>query len=466
MKSNDNFEQKKEHFIRSPFKENESTFNQPIKGFSKLSKLSKIDKITEQYFDSPEIAKNELIKYWHKDEKTQKTIDEFSENTLSNFLFPFGVVPNVKINNKILCVPMVIEESSVVAASAKAANFWLNRGGFKVEVLGVKKIGQVHFIWNGDSNKLASFFNEKKSILLESIEGLNANMKKRGGGLLDLKLIDRTQDELGYYQLFGEFDTCDAMGANFINSLLETLGRTWKDLILAEESFLENERDVQIILCILSNYTPECLVKATVDCSLEELEDPSLEMSAEEFASKFARAIRISKIDVTRATTHNKGIFNGIDAVVIATGNDFRAVEACGHTYAARDGQYRGLSNVEIKDGRFIFSLELPLSVGSIGGLTALHPMAKFSLQLLGNPGAQDLMKIIATIGLAQNFAAVRSLVTSGIQKGHMKMHLMNILNHLEACEVEREKAKLHFENEIITFKSVREFIASLRNYI
>jgi hydroxymethylglutaryl-CoA reductase len=185
-----------------------------------------------------------------------------------------------------------------------------------------------------------------------------------------------------------------------------------------------------------------------------------------EFAQKFARAIRISKIDVTRATTHNKGIFNGIDAVVLATGNDFRAVEACGHAYAARDGQYRGLSDVEIVDGKFRFSLEIPLAIGSVGGLTSLHPMARLSLDMLGRPGAAELMKIVASIGLAQNFAAVRSLVTSGIQKGHMKMHLMNILNHLEASEAEREKAKVYFENEVISFKSVREFIAGLRNYV
>lgn len=178
-----------------------------------------------------------------------------------------------------------------------------------------------------------------------------------------------------------------------------------------------------------------------------------------------ASAIRISKIDVTRATTHNKGIFNGIDAVVVATGNDYRAVEACGHAFASRDGKYRGLSNVSINDGIFRFSLELPIAVGTIGGLTSLHPLAKLSLDMLGRPNADELMKIIAVIGLAQNFAAVRSLVTSGIQKGHMKMHLMNILNHLEANESERNLAKTHFENEIISYKAVREFVSTLRNY-
>lgn len=437
-----------------------------LKGFSKLSKIEKLNLIAEEYFSDPASAKIQLKKFWLNDEATQRTIDEFSENTLTNFSFPFGVVPNVKINGQIFCVPMVIEESSVVAASAKAANFWLSRGGFKATVLGVKKVGQVHFIWHGDNSKLQSFFESKIPELLESVTALTSNMNKRGGGILNLSLVDRTKDEPGYYQIKGEFDTRDAMGANFINSILEILGRTFKEMVASENSFNETERDLQVIMAILSNYTPECIVRASVECKISDLNDPSLEMSAEEFAEKFARAIRISKIDVTRATTHNKGIFNGIDAVVLATGNDFRAVEACGHTYASRDGTYRGLSNVDISDGLFRFSLDLPLAVGSVGGLTSLHPMSKLSLEMLGSPGAQDLMKIIATIGLAQNFAAVRSLVTSGIQKGHMKMHLMNILNHLEANDTERTQAKAYFENEVISFKAVRDFLAGLRNYV
>ncbi len=437
----------------------------PVTGFSKLSKLEKIDLIVNHYFANSEYARAEFKRFWHADEKVQKILDEFSENTLTNFPFPMGVVPNVLINNQLYCVPLVIEESSVVAASAKAANFWLTRGGFNAEVISTTKIGQVHFIWNGKNERLENLFQNKKEELMMSVDGLTSNMKNRGGGLIDLKLVDRTSEEAGYFQLFGEFETCDAMGANFINSVLETLAKNWKDMVLAATDLSEDERDLQVIMAILSNYTPNCRVRCTVECAIEDLNDPGFGMPPEEFAQKFARAVRISKIDVTRATTHNKGIFNGIDAVVIATGNDFRAVEACAHAYAARDGQYRGLSDVEIKDGRFKFTLEIPLSIGTVGGLTSLHPIAKLSLGMLGNPNAAELMKIIATIGLAQNFAAVRSLVTSGIQKGHMKMHLMNILNHLEANHTEREAAKSHFENEIISFKGVREFIAKIRKY-
>ncbi|MFA6238675.1 MAG: hydroxymethylglutaryl-CoA reductase [Bacteriovorax sp.] len=438
---------------------------QPMYGFSKLSKFEKIDLIVKNYFSDSDNAKSQFKKYWHSDSTLQKTIDEFSENTVTNFLFPMGVVPNMLINGELFCVPMVIEESSVVAASARSANFWLTRGGFHAEVISTTKVGQVHFIWNGEASKLNQFFDKIKPELIESTKALTSNMENRGGGMTSLSLVDRTQDEPGYYQLLAQFETCDAMGANFINSILEVLGKTLKDKIMTASEFSDSDRELQIVMAILSNYTPDCRVRAFVECPIEDLNDPNFGMCASEFAEKFARAIRISKIDVTRAATHNKGIFNGIDAVVVATGNDYRAVEACGHAYAARDGQYRGLSDVSIKDGMFRMSLELPLSIGTVGGLTSLHPLARLSLDLLGRPAAPDLMKIVACIGLAQNFAAVRSLVTSGIQKGHMKMHLMNILNHLEADANESAAAKHYFENEIISFKAVREFVSDLRNY-
>ncbi len=445
------------------------TKNSPMTGFSKLSKYEKIDLVIKNYFSGSESAKAELKKFWHSDEPIQKSIDEFSENTLTNFLFPFGVVPNVMINDNIYCVPMVIEESSVVAASSKAANFWLTRGGFHAEVLSTTKVGQVHFLWLGDSKKLFNFFEAVKLDLLKSTEGLTHNMQKRNGGLLSLKLVDKTIEEPGYFQLYAEFETVDAMGANFINSVLEQLAKTFKAMISAPNDhncdFSDSERDVQIIMAILSNFTPDCKVRAFVECDIEDMVDANSGMTAQEYVEKFARAIKISKIDVTRATTHNKGIFNGIDAVVIATGNDYRAVEACGHAYAARDGVYRGLSDVSLNNGKFRMTLEIPLAIGTVGGLTSLHPLSRLALDMLGRPNAQELMKIIACIGLAQNFAAVNSLITSGIQKGHMKMHLMNILNHLEANEVERNNAKKHFENEVISFKSVRDYISTSRDY-
>ena len=436
----------------------------PVQGFSKLTKLQKLNHVVESSLHGSEYATNTLKSFWLEDEKLQNTLDEFSENTISNFLFPYGVVPNVEINGKLFNVPMVIEESSVVAAASKSASYWLKRGGFKAEVISTIKLGHVHFMFNGEFEKINNFFKNIKSELLNEVTPLVANMEKRGGGIIDLKLVDKSHLEENYFQIEVEFETCDAMGANFINSVLETFGRVLKDRAARNEDFNEKEKDLQVVMCILTNYTPSCIVRAEVSAPVADLYEESLGMSAEEFATKFKRAIRISKIDKSRATTHNKGIFNGIDAVVLATGNDFRAVEACGHAYASRDGEYRGLSDCSIENGVFKFWLEIPLSVGTVGGLTALHPLAKLSLDMLNKPSARELMGVIAVIGLAQNFGAVRSLVTSGIQKGHMKMHLMNILNHLEATAVERERAKVKFENEIISFNAVREFIAKERS--
>ncbi|OUR97206.1 hydroxymethylglutaryl-CoA reductase, degradative [Halobacteriovorax marinus] len=436
-----------------------------ISGFSKLTKLEKINYLVENYLNGSSFSKEKIQSFWHDNQSEQKVFDDFSENTVTNYFSPYGVVPNFLLNDNLLCVPMVIEESSVVAASAKAAKFWLERGGFKAEVVSTTKVGQVHFIWKGSSDKIIEFFEAQRENLLSEVTPLVQNMEKRGGGVKSLSIKDCTDVEEGYYQLHGEFETCDAMGANFINSVLEAFGKKWEEVVSSEQTFSKVEREIQIVMCILSNYTPDCLVKAWVECDVADLEENGLGMSAEEFAEKFSRAVRIAKNDVNRAVTHNKGIFNGIDAVVLATGNDFRAIEACGHAYAARSGQYRSLSTCQVENGKFKFELEIPLALGTVGGLTSLHPMAKISLDMLGHPKANELMMITAALGLAQNFGAVRSLVTTGIQKGHMKMHLMNILNHLEANDEEREKTKVQFTDQIISFNAVRDFVSGLRNY-
>jgi len=434
-----------------------------ISGFSKLSKRGKLKWIAENFFKDPEAVARELKSYWYVNEQQQKVMDGFSENTISNFHLPFGVAPNLVINGKTYCVPMVIEESSVVAAASSAAKFWMERGGFKAEVLSKVKIGQVHFYWKGrNSEKLKACFKKIVPQLKKEVKDLTANMEKRGGGILDINLKDFTEVEEKYYQIEVKFNTCDSMGANFINSVLEKIATVFIKLIKEEKSFNALEKEVDVIMSILSNYTPECLVRASVECSIEELGGIG-ELTAEAFAHRFYKAVKIAHIDPYRATTHNKGIFNGVDAVVLATGNDFRAIEACGHTYAARDGQYKSLSFCEIKTGVFQFWLDLPLSVGTVGGLTKIHPIAKRSLELLGNPNADELMQIIACTGLAQNFAAIRSLTTTGIQKGHMKMHLLNILNHLEASEKEINLTLVHFENKPVSFSAVRDFLEGLR---
>ena len=436
---------------------------QPISGFSKLSKKDKINWLTEHYLSDSKHAKKILKQYWNDDAELQRLHDEFSENTISNYYMPFGIAPNFLINGQLLAIPMAIEESSVVAAASKAAKFWLDRGGFHTEILGNKKLGHVHFMFEGDKTKLQKFFDETlKEKLFEETQPITANMQKRGGGILSLELIDKTENIAHYFQIEGKFDTRDSMGANFINSCLEQFAKTMESQLAASDLFTPEEKDsLQIVMCILSNFTPENMVRAEVKCKVEDLAEEGI--SAQEFVEKFQRAVRIAEVEPYRATTHNKGIMNGIDAVVIATGNDFRAVEACAHTYAAKDGHYQSLTHCEVKDGIFRFWLDLPIALGTVGGLTSLHPLVKFSLDLLGKPNAQELMGIVAVAGLAQNFAALRSLTTVGIQKGHMKMHLFNILNQLGANQRERDYFTVLFRDKTVTHHAVVEEFNRLR---
>jgi hydroxymethylglutaryl-CoA reductase len=436
-----------------------------VTGFSKFSKNEKINFLVDTFFEGSHQVRDKIESFWHENKTFQQAFDEFSENTVSNFFLPYGVVPNVMINNDIYCVPMVIEESSVVAACAKSAKFWLSRGGFHTEVVSTKKVGQVHFLWHGPRALLEHFFKGLEAKLRKSVEPLVQSMEKRGGGIGEIRLLDKTSEEPGLFQIMADFETCDAMGANFINSILEAFAMKLKEEVQTSSLFSEDQKKIEIVMSILSNYTPECLVKCKVSAKVEDLDHPGLQMTPGVYAERLRMAARIAYLDIYRATTHNKGIMNGIDAVVLATGNDFRAIEACAHAYAARDGQYRGLTQIEIENGVFTFSIELPLALGTVGGLTSLHPLAKISLEILGNPRASNLMEVAACIGLAQNFGALNSLVTSGIQKGHMKMHLFNILNHFEANEQEREDAKKHFSTEVVSVNAVREFLKVLRKY-
>jgi hydroxymethylglutaryl-CoA reductase len=433
-----------------------------IEGYSKLDKTKKLLFIANQSKD-PKAFVEELQSFYHKDPQLQKLFEEISENTISNFYLPFGVAPNFLIDGNFMHIPMVIEESSVVAAASKSAKFWLDKGGFHTEVISSVKVGQVHFSWQGDYNILKETFSLLKKELYKNTENITANMRERGGGITNIELIDRRKDIPYYYQLKASFETIDSMGANFINSCLEEFGTTLKTFIRTHPAFATENKEVEIIMAILSNYTPECRVKAWVETDVNNLDKIDNSLSGIEFAEKFAKAIKIAEVDVFRAVTHNKGIFNGIDSVIMATGNDFRAIEAAGHAYAARSGTYKSLSSIEIKNGRFKFMLEVPMSVGTVGGLTSLHPLAKIALRMLGKPNAKDLMKIVASAGLANHFSAVKSLVTKGIQQGHMKMHLLNILNQLNASDHEKKVAKEYFAEKKVIYQAVVDFITSIR---
>ena len=418
-----------------------------ISGFSKLTKEEKIEWLAKNYFTNNTDAVTIIKQYWNIDNNLQQLHDDFIENTISNFYMPYGVAPNFIINNRVYVIPMVVEESSVVAAASLVAKFWSTRGGFKTTVIGTKKIGHVHFLYAGNKADLETYFSENKTELFASTVSITKNMEKRGGGILDIELLDKTDKLPNYYQLKVSFETKDSMGANFINSCLEAIAKRF-----------ENDQ-IEIVMSILSNYVPECLVRAEVSCKIEDLGGEN----SQKFAEKFYQAVQIAQIEPYRAVTHNKGIMNGIDAVVLATGNDFRAVEAGAHAYAAKSGSYKSLSHCSIDNGIFKFWLEIPLALGTVGGLTALHPMAKISLEMLQNPSARTLMQIMAAAGLAQNFAALRALTTKGIQHGHMKMHLQNILNQLGATEAEKETITAHFEKRTVSHSAVVTYFNTMR---
>ncbi|MFW6224570.1 MAG: hydroxymethylglutaryl-CoA reductase, degradative [Bacteroidota bacterium] len=431
-----------------------------INGFSRMDKKSRIEEISS--VEDLKWIKDLLAGFEADDPKDQQVFDSISENTVSNFHLPYGIAPNFKIDDRMYHVPMVVEESSVIAAASKSAKFWCHKGGFQTVFLKKIKTGQIHFIFEGDVSLLKKHLKEIEKRLRASSAHLTTRMNKRGGGIKGFQLQDFTAEKAHYFQLMISFDTADSMGANFINSCLEAMAAELM-LILDEKEELKTHHH-ELIMAILSNYTPESIIRMKVETSLENLDDIAPGIKGSHFAEKFAHAVHIARHDIYRATTHNKGIMNGVDAVIIATGNDFRAVEAGAHAYAARNGRYASLSEVSIEDGLFRYELELPLSVGTVGGLTSLHPLAAFSIRFLGEPGADELMKIIAAAGLANNFGAIRSLITEGIQKGHMKLHLDNILTKFNATEKERIKAKEYFSKRTVSYSDVKKFLNEQRN--
>ncbi len=418
-----------------------------VKGFSKFSKEEKINWLASNFFRSEKEGKKVLSQYLNQDEELQQLHDEFIENTVSNFYVPYAIAPNFLINGKAYTIPMAIEESSVVAAASLSAKFWSERGGFSARVISMTKVGQVHFMYSGDKEDLIRYFEEVKPELIRGTDDITENMRKRGGGIVDVVLRNKTEKLDNYYQLHVTFETGDSMGANFINSCLESIARTFE------------RDDIEIVMSILSNYVPECRVYAEVSCPIENFASERPEF----FAQKFVQAVAIADAEPYRAVTHNKGIMNGIDAVILATGNDFRAVAAGAHAYASCNGTYKSLTQARVEDGKFVFSIEIPLSLGTVGGLTKLHPLARLSLEILQNPTAEELMQIVAVAGLAQNFAAIRALTTTGIQQGHMKMHLKNILNQLEANLHEKELITKSFQGKTVSHSAVAEALHKIR---
>lgn len=431
---------------------------QIVRGFSKLSREEKLDWLKKQEVLS-ESTMNLLRGHLHPDSGLQSVYDTISENTVSNYYMPFSLAPNFLIDQNLYILPMVIEESSVVAAASHAARFWAYNGGFHARVRGTRKTGQIHFTWGGELNELARIFEREKDRLAGAAKNHTRRMEARGGGILEMELKTPGPGRRGRCQIHVTFETSDAMGANFVNSVLESMAAEWQRILSGPGS----EAPFEILMSILSNYTPECLVECHVEGKVSIFDGMDRERTGAHFARRFKEVVNIACQDPYRAVTHNKGIFNGMDAVILATGNDFRAAEANGHAYASRNGSYTSLSKVEMEGSHFRFSLEVPLAIGTVGGVTGIHPLASVSLEMLDNPSAEQLMKIIAAAGLATNFSAVRSLITTGIQAGHMKMHLANILMQLNASREESEWVAKQFRDRTVSFTEVSDILQKKR---
>ncbi|HGD2014166.1 hydroxymethylglutaryl-CoA reductase, degradative [Streptococcus agalactiae] len=377
-------------------------------GFSKKSPEERIHYLEEQDF----LADSSLEIVTNQDLLSLSLANQMAENVIGRIALPFSLVPDVLVNGKVYQVPYVTEEPSVVAAASFAAKIIKRSGGFLTTVHNRKMIGQVAIYDVQDSQHTKESILNQKQQLLEIANAAHPSIVKRGGGACDLT-IEIKEDFLIVYLMV---DTKEAMGANMVNTMMEALSSPLEDISKGKS-----------LMSILSNYATESLVTATCRVDLRFLSRQKEE--AIKLAQKMTMASQLAQVDPYRASTHNKGIFNGIDAIVLATGNDWRAIEAGAHTYAVKNGQYRGLSKWSYKvDDNFLEgTLTLPMPVATKGGSIGINPSVQLAHDLLGRPNAKELASIVLSIGLAQNFAALKALVSTGIQAGHMKLQAKSL---------------------------------------
>ena len=341
------------------------------------------------------------------------TADQMSENVLATFALPYSFVPDVVVDEEVYQVPFVTEEPSVVAAASFAAKIIKRSGGFKIHRR--QMIGQVALYQVANIEVAIKNIQNHKQELLELANQAHPSIVNRGGGACDLR-VEWLNGEAEFLVVYLTVDTQEAMGANILNTMLEALKTPLEELTGGES-----------LMAILSNYATEALVTATCEIDIRFLSRNKSE--AFDIAKKIVLASQFAKQDPYRASTHNKGIFNGIDAVVLATGNDWRAIEAGAHAYASRNGSYQGLTTWSIKEATQTLcgEITLPLPIATKGGSIGLNPTVEVSFDLLKQPTAKELASIIASIGLAQNFAALKALVSTGIQHGHMKLQAKSL---------------------------------------
>ena len=390
-------------------------------GFSKKSYQERLELLKAQALLSPE--RQESLE---QDEQMSVTVaDQLSENVVGTVSLPYSLVPEVLVNGQEYTVPYVTEEPSVVAAASYASKIIKRAGGFTVQVHQRKMIGQVALYQVADPEQALEKIASKKAEFLELANQAYPSIVKRGGGARDLH-VEQIKGETDFLVVYLHVDTQEAMGANMLNTMLEAL-----------KPVLEELSQGQSLMGILSNYATDSLVTASCRIAFRYLSRQKDQ--GREIAEKIALASQFAQADPYRATTHNKGIFNGIDAILIATGNDWRAIEAGAHAFASRDGHYQGLSSwrLDLETEELVGEMTLPMPVATKGGSIGLNPRVALSHELLGNPSAKELAQLIVSIGLAQNFAALKALVSTGIQQGHMKLQAKSLALLAGASESE-----------------------------
>ena len=390
-------------------------------GFSKKSYQERLEQLQAQALLSPE--RQESLE---QDEQISLTVaDQLSENVVGTFSLPYSLVPEVLVNGQEYTVPYVTEEPSVVAAASYASKIIKRAGGFTAQVHERQMIGQVALYQVADPELAQAKIVSKKAEFLELANQAYPSIVKRGGGARDLH-VEQIKGETDFLVVYLHVDTQEAMGANMLNTMLEAL-----------KPVLEELSQGQSLMGILSNYATDSLVTASCRIAFRYLSRQKDQ--GREIAEKIALANQFAQADPYRAATHNKGIFNGVDAILIATGNDWRAIEAGAHAFASRDGRYQGLSRwtLDLEREELVGEMTLPMPVATKGGSIGLNPRVALSHELLGNPSAKELAQIIVSIGLAQNFAALKALVSTGIQQGHMKLQAKSLALLAGASESE-----------------------------
>lgn len=404
-----------------------------ISGFHKLSPDERRKKLKE----NSNLNENDIKKLEKYGLLSQEISDRLVENNVSNYELPLGIATNLTVNGKDYLVPMAIEESSVVAACSYGAKLARKGGGVKAKATDPIMTGQIQLNGVNDFENIENILNNNKNKILEKANKKDSTIVELGGGLKDFELRGIPKKDTAVLHLY--IDVRDAMGANTVNTIAENIA-----------PFIEEITGVRTNLKILSNLSDKRTVTAELEVKKEDLARKDIE--GEEVVDGIIDAYEFAYADPYRAATHNKGIMNGMDAVCIATGNDFRALEAGAHAYAARGGKYKPLTTWwKNETGDLKGKIELPVAVGTVGGITAIHPTAKLMHKILNVDSANELAMVMAAVGLVQNLAALRALSTEGIQQGHMNLHAKNIATQAGATGdlIEKVSRKMIEENNI-----------------